>query len=227
MKGVRCVSVMEWSVTHRFLDLEDFLNFKQSGEVLPHSRYRVLTENHLMRVYLDELEKGENDSLAIEIARLFVESPQKALSRGRVLIERVRSQEADDKFNRTVLSLIQGIIFYKFPLLTLAELETMLDLGDFRKTPLYQSIVEKTRQEILEQTEQKIEIAIQKERTKPIPNLLKLGLSVQQISDCLNINLEIVKDINKKYNQQIFSLGILRNHAFSEKKYYSGTCVNH
>lgn len=90
-----------------------------------------------MRVYLDEFEEGENDSLAIEIARLFVQSPQETLSRGRILIERVRSQESDDKFRRTVLALNQGIIFYKFPSLKLTELETMLDLGEFRQTPLY------------------------------------------------------------------------------------------
>ncbi len=58
-------------------------------------------------------------------------------SRGRILIEKVRSQESDDKFSRTVLALIQGIIFYKFPSLKLTELETMLDLGNFRQTPLY------------------------------------------------------------------------------------------
>ena len=190
---------------------------RRSREVLPHPRYRVLTENHLLRVYLDELEEGENDSLAIEIARLFIKSPQQALSRGRVLIERVRSEESNDKFNRTVLSLIQGIIFYKFPSLTLAELETMLDLGNFRQTRLYQSILEQTRQEMLdsdefrktplyqsivEQTKQEISQQIQEReeqvKAEAVPKLLKTGLSIQQVSECLKLDLEIVKNIAKE-----------------------------
>ncbi|MBP0016854.1 MAG: Rpn family recombination-promoting nuclease/putative transposase [Cyanobacteria bacterium SBLK] len=213
---------------------------RRSREVLPHPRYRVLTENHLLRVYLDELEDEDNDSLAIEIARLLIKSPQEALSRGRVLIERVRSEESDDKFNRTVLALIQGIIFYKFPSLTLAELETMLDLGNFRQTRLYQSIVEQTRQEMLdsdefrqtslyqsiveqtrqemldsdefrqtslyqsivEQTRQEMSQQIQEQeeqvKVEAVPKLLKTGLSVQQVSECLNLNLEIVKKIARE-----------------------------
>ncbi|MGK7928662.1 MAG: Rpn family recombination-promoting nuclease/putative transposase [Spirulina sp.] len=172
---------------------------RRSREVLPHPRYRVLTENHLLRVYLDELEEGENDSLAIEIARLFIKSPQQALSRGRVLIERVRSEESNDKFNRTVLSLIQGIIFYKFPSLTLAELETMLDLGNFRQTRLYQSIVEKTRQEMLDSGEFRqtplYQSIVEQTKLEAVPKLLKIGLSIQQVSECLNLDLDIVKKI--------------------------------
>lgn len=159
---------------------------RRSREVLPHPRYRILTESHLLRVYLDELDEDENDPLAIEIARLFVKSPQETLSRGRILIEKMRSEFSDDKFSRTVLALIQGIVFYKFPSLTLEELEKMLDLSEFRKTSLYQSILEQTRQEM------QLEI---------IELLLDLGLSIQAIADRLSIDVETVRNIARSKQQ--------------------------
>ncbi|MGK7928661.1 MAG: hypothetical protein AB4290_26070 [Spirulina sp.] len=62
----------------------------------------------------------------------------------------------------------------------------MLDLGEFRKTPLYQSILEQTRQEM---------------QPEIIELLLDLGLSVQAIADRLSVDVEIVRQIARAKQQ--------------------------
>jgi predicted transposase YdaD len=76
-----------------------------------------------------------------------------------------------------VLAFIQGIIVYKFPNLTLEEIQTMLNLGeDIEKTAFYQSILKKTK-------------------LKVVPTLLEKGLSIQEIAKSLELDLEDVRKV--------------------------------
>jgi predicted transposase YdaD len=75
-----------------------------------------------------------------------------------------------------VLAFIQGIVFYKFPNLTLQEIETMLDLSEFQKSTLYQSVQKKTKLDI-------------------VPKLLEQGLSVQQIAEALELDVEEIRKV--------------------------------
>ncbi|MEH2199685.1 DUF2887 domain-containing protein [Nostoc sp.] len=123
------------------------LSIRILNETPPHPRYQVLVEQHLRCIYLNELSTKNDDSLAIGIAKLFIETPTKATSLALELINQARENLPDENLQKTVLAFIQGIVFYKFPNLTLEEIEAMLDLDAFKNTRLYESIVAKTEPE--------------------------------------------------------------------------------
>lgn len=56
------------------------------------------------------------------------------------------------------------------------EIETMLDLSEFQKSTLYQSVLKKTKLDI-------------------VPKLLEQGLSVQQIAEALELDVEEVRKV--------------------------------
>ncbi|MDZ8105958.1 MAG: Rpn family recombination-promoting nuclease/putative transposase [Nostoc sp. DedQUE12a] len=152
-------------------------------ETPPHPRYQVLVEQHLRCIYLNELSTRTDDSLAIGIAKLFIESPTTATSLAQELINQAREKLTDENLQQKVLAFIQGIVFYKFPNLTLEEIKAMLDLDAFTKTRLYQSILTKTK------LEAKLEL---------VPKCVEKGMSVQEIAEFLEVDPEIIK----KYLQE-------------------------
>jgi predicted transposase/invertase (TIGR01784 family) len=156
---------------------------KRIHETPPHPRYQALVQQHLRCIYLNELSARAEDSLAIGIAKLFVESPTKATSLAQQLITQARENLTDENLQRKVIAFIQAIVFYKFPNLTLEEIEAMLDLDAFKNTRLYESIVEKT------EPETKLKLA---------PKCVEKGMSIQEIAEFLELDVEIIK----KYLQE-------------------------
>ncbi len=114
-------------------------------EAPPHPRYRFLIEQHLRCIYLNELDTSTDSSLGIGIAKLFTETPTRATSLAQELINQARENLPDDHLQKKVLAFIQAIIFYKFPTLSVEEIEAMLDLEEFQNTRLFESILEKTK----------------------------------------------------------------------------------
>lgn len=152
-------------------------------ETPPHPRYQALVQQHLRCIYLNELSTRAEDSLAIGIAKLFVEPPTKATSLAQQLITQAREDFTDENLQKKVLAFIQAIIFYKFPNLTLEEIEAMLDLDEFRNTRLYESILAKTEVET---------------KLKLVSKCIEKGMSIQEIADLLELDVETIK----KYLQQ-------------------------
>ncbi len=149
-------------------------------ETPPHPRYQVLVEQHLRCIYLNELSTRTDDSLATGIAKLFVEVPTKATSLAQQLINQARENFPDENLQKKVLAFIQAIVFYKFPNLALEEIEAMLDLDEFINTRLYKSILEKSR-------------------LKLVPKLTDKGMSIQEIAELLEIDIETIR----KYLQEL------------------------
>ncbi|MEA5605155.1 Rpn family recombination-promoting nuclease/putative transposase [Nostoc sp. UHCC 0252] len=152
---------------------------KRIHETPPHPRYQALVEQHLRCIYLNELSARTEDSLAIGIAKLFVESPTKATSLAQQLITQARENLTDENLQKKVLAFIQGIVFYKFPNLSVEEIEAMLNLDEFINTRLYQSILEKTK-------------------LKLVPKCVGKGMNIQEIAEFLELDAEIIK----KYLQE-------------------------
>jgi predicted transposase/invertase (TIGR01784 family) len=152
-------------------------------ETLPHPRYRVLVEQHLRCIYLNELSVSAGDSLGIGIAKLFIESPTKATSLAQQLITQARATLPDENLQKKVLAFIQAIVFYKFPNLTVEEIEAMLNLDEFRNTRLYESILAKTEVET---------------KLKLVSKCLERGMSIQEISELLELDVETIR----KYLQE-------------------------
>ncbi|MBG1267037.1 Rpn family recombination-promoting nuclease/putative transposase [Nostoc sp. WHI] len=156
-------------------------------ETPPHPRYRVLIEQHLRCIYLNELSTRTEDSLGIGIGKLFIETPTKATSLAQQLIAQARENLPDENLQKKVLAFIQAIVFYKFPNLALEEIEAMLDLDEFKNTRLYESIVAKTKPKTELETKLKL-----------VPKCVERGMSIQEIAEFLELDVEIIR----KYLQE-------------------------
>jgi predicted transposase/invertase (TIGR01784 family) len=151
---------------------------KRIHESPPHHRYRVLTEQHLRCVYLNELSTRDEYSLGLGIAKLFVETPKKSPSLAQQLITQAMQNLPDENLQKKVLAFIQAIVFYKFPTLALEEIETMLDLDEFKNTRLYESILQRT------------EVAT---KLKLASKCVERGMSIQETAEFLELDTEIIR----------------------------------
>lgn len=128
--------------------------------------------SYVQRIYLNEI--PTDDSLAVGIARLFVETPSQTTTKAQQLINQARSELSDARLREKVLAFIQTIVVYKFPNLALEEIEAMLDLSEFKNSRFYESLKQKTKLEL-------------------VPKLLDKGMSIQEVADLLELDVEEVR----------------------------------
>ena len=161
-------------------DINHYKEFFQSGRVNV--------------IYLDEL--GETTSLPVGIAtiKLIIEDENTAIVSARDLIARTQQQINSESQQRQLLELIETILVYKFPQMNRKEIEEMFGLSDLKQTRVYQEGVEEGREEGKEE-------GIQQGRIESIPRLLKLGLSIEQIAQGLDLDLEEVRRQVENQNQ--------------------------
>ncbi|MDF5727254.1 MAG: Rpn family recombination-promoting nuclease/putative transposase [Rhizonema sp. PD38] len=149
---------------------------RRSNEILPHPRYQLLMENYVRCIYLNEL-SSDDESIGMGIAKLFVETPKKTASLAQRLVNKARQELTDENLRLKVLAFIQSIVVYKFPNLTQKEIEAMLNLSDdIEKTGYFQSVLKITK-------------------LKVVPALLKKGLSIQEIAETLELDVEEVREV--------------------------------
>lgn len=146
-------------------------------------RYRALRESHLRCVYLDEMGESTSDSLGLGIVKLIVESKKKSGSFAKQLITQVREELTDAIIQEKVLEFIETIVVYKFPNLSREEIESMLNLSLLKQTRVYQEAKE----------EGKLELAL-----AVVPKLLQRGLSVQEVAELLEVDVESVRQVAKE-----------------------------
>lgn len=84
---------------------------RRSRETQPHPRYQTLVDNHLYRIYLNEL--PDDGSLATGIAKLFVESPKKTATLAQRLIAQAKEEISDETNQNKVLEFIQNVVVKK------------------------------------------------------------------------------------------------------------------
>lgn len=150
----------------------------ESVQPLP---YQFLLESdRIHRIYLDEL--GANSSLGVGIVQLVVESEKKATAKAINLISQAREQIADAQTQQQILEFIETIVIYKFPRLSRQEVEAMLGLDLIRNTRVYQ--------EAYAEGEQKGSLVA---KLAAIPRLLELGLTVEQVAQAVDLDIEVVK----------------------------------
>ncbi|ACK66847.1 conserved hypothetical protein [Rippkaea orientalis PCC 8801] len=93
---------------------------------------------------------------------------------------------------KNLLQLIETILVYKLPQMNRQEIEKMFSLSDLRETKVYQEALEQGR----EQGRQQGELAA---KIDSIPRWIALGLSVEQIAQGLDLEIEeVVKVVNKQ-----------------------------
>ncbi len=151
---------------------------RRSNESLLPPRYRALVEPHLRRFYLNEIEEATEESLGVKIVRLMVTSQQKTEIIAKQLVNRAREELIEPLIQQKVIEFIQTIVVYKFPNMSREEVEAMLNTNIIRGTRVYQ--------EAAEEGELRAKLQL-------VPKLLQKGLSLQEISEILELELEEVK----------------------------------
>ncbi len=84
---------------------------RRNHETPPHKRYQILREHHVRCIYLNELSNND-ESLAIGITKLFVETPGKTASLAKKLINQATIELTDEDIRVKVLTFIQSITVY-------------------------------------------------------------------------------------------------------------------
>jgi predicted transposase/invertase (TIGR01784 family) len=154
--------------------------------VIPRPYQWLVESDHIKRFYLDELGLNANQSLGLGMLKLLVEDEDKSQQRAEYLIHQL--QQLTPKSEQSILGeLLTKILVYKFPQLGVQELTKMLELGDLKKTKLYQEA----------KTEGKLET---------VTLLLELGLSVERIAQELHLDLAAVKEAAKELASQATTL---------------------
>lgn len=154
-------------------------------------RYReLLNSGRVSRIYLDELREASEQSLGIAVVQLVIADEEAAIARARALIDRTRLEIADETQEQEFLKLIETILVYKLPQTSRQEIEAMFGLSELKQTRVYQEALAEGREEGRE--EGKVQGRIEG-KLESVPQLLALGLSVEQIAQALGLEVEQVR----------------------------------
>ncbi len=144
----------------------------------------LLNPSKVRRIYLDELVVDSGSSLGLGIIDLVRIDPQSTPEKVKELLARSQVEIDTEQIRENVINLIETIVVYKLPNLSREELEAMLDLADLKKTKLAQELLAEGPAE--GRVEGKLEI---------VPTLLKLGFSVEVITEILGLEMETIRRI--------------------------------
>ncbi|NEP51449.1 MAG: Rpn family recombination-promoting nuclease/putative transposase [Moorea sp. SIO3C2] len=144
----------------------------------------LLDSPRVSRIYLDELAETSAPSVGIATVQLIVTEEDSAISLAQDLIQRTTEEIDNERQKRELLQLIETILVYKLPLLSRREIEAMFSLSDLRQTKVYQEAL----------AEGRLEGEIQG-KLKSIPRLLALGLTVEQVAQALELEVEQVTKV--------------------------------
>ncbi|OUL35738.1 flagellar assembly protein H [Nostoc sp. T09] len=163
----------------RSLDISDINNYSE-----------LFTSQRVTRIYLDEL--GETASLPVGIAtiKLIVEDEDTAILTARELIDRSQQEINTESKQRQLLELIETILVYKFPTMSREEIEGMFGLSELKQTRVYQEAKQEGKQEGLKEGKQEGRLEA---KLEAVSRLLALGLTIEQISQVLDLEIEQVE----------------------------------
>ncbi|PIG91380.1 Rpn family recombination-promoting nuclease/putative transposase [Gloeocapsopsis sp. IPPAS B-1203] len=147
----------------------------------------------LQRIYLDQL-RGEvaDISFGLGLLQLIGVKEDAAPETARQIIEKAQRELTDATEQQKNLELVETVIIYKFPELTSEEVEQMLGLSELKQTRVYQEALEEGLEQGLEQG---LERGRQEGKLAAVPLLLEAGMTVEQITERLGIDLEAVRRV--------------------------------
>jgi predicted transposase/invertase (TIGR01784 family) len=145
----------------------------------------LFAAGYIRIIYLDELAEASGSSIGLGIIKLVVAPEDEAEQQARSLIEEVKQVDAGNR--RNLLELVERMLVYKFSSYSRQELEAMFGLSEWKQTRFYQEVKEET------QLETKLET---------IPELLKEGLTVEQIARVLKLDIEMVRQTIEKQSEK-------------------------
>ncbi|MHC5824977.1 MAG: Rpn family recombination-promoting nuclease/putative transposase, partial [Nostoc sp.] len=142
----------------------------------------LLNSQRVTRVYLNELSSIETSSIGIETVKLIIEPESTATTKALEIVNSVRQQIPDVATTREIIQLIETILIYKLPRLNQEEIGKMFGANELKQTRFYQDVFEEGRQE-----------GRQESKLETIPQLLALGLSIEQIAQALSLDEQIIR----------------------------------
>ena len=164
-------------------------------------QYRCLLP-HLHRVYLDELSIDPNQAIGVNIAELVIANEDVAIEAAKALIAQTRQQIDDSGFQQIVLDLVKAVLVYKLGKDKEQELRIMFTKEDMKKAWLVQEFMEEAKLEgkaegkaegKLEGKAEGLEEAVR----WVAANMLKIGISPEQVAVATGLTLEQVQDLAK------------------------------
>ena len=153
------------------------------------SQYRDL-RGRLRVIYLDEIESRDDLPISLGIVKLVVMPPEPEQIREEFLSlrEKLPQQISDPVQGREIFNFIQTVLLYKFPRLTIEEIEAMVGSVDLRETEFYRQA----------KTEGKLEGKLEGEllgKLNSASGFLALGLSESQIAGALGLEVALVQRV--------------------------------
>ncbi len=142
-----------------------------------------LNSDQVQRIYLDELGTPNTLPIGINLMQLTIASEKAMAKQARLLIERVQLEEIGTLPKNEIIDIITTIAVYKFSSLSREEVEDMLGLS-LEQTRIYKEAKAEGREE------REAEIL-----RVTVPLLLKTGMSVEQIAQHLNVDVEAVTKV--------------------------------
>ena len=140
----------------------------------------LLTSQQVTRIYLDELEEGENTPLGVRLVKLITSKETEASQKAQTLLEAVSREVEETKLRDDIIDLIESIMVYKFPQMSRKEIAGMLGVDDLKQTRFYQEVEEEVKWKVLSK-------------------MLESGFDFETIAQCLDLPIEVVKEeANKK-----------------------------
>ena len=140
-----------------------------------------LNSDQVQRIYLNELGDPNTLPIGINLMQLTLASDETMAEQARLLIERVELEETGTLPKNEILDIITTIAVYKFSSLSREEVEAMLGLT-LEQTRVYQEAKAEGREE---REAEMLRVTV--------PLLLKTGMSVEQIAQQLNVDVEAVR----------------------------------
>ncbi len=138
----------------------------------------LLNSQRVTRVYLNELSSIETSSIGIETVKLIIEPESTATTKALEIVNSVRQQIPDVATTKEIIQLIETILIYKLPRLNQEEIGKMFGANELKQTRFYQDVFEEGKQE---------------GKLETIPQLLVLGLSIEQIAQALGLDEQVVR----------------------------------
>jgi len=156
-------------------------------------QYRGLLPQ-LHRVYLDELSIDPQQAIGVNIAELVIASDDVAIAMAKALITQTREQMDDSGFQQIVLDLVKAVLVYKLGKEKEQELRVMFTKEEMKKAWLVQEFMEEAKLE--GKAEGKAE-GLQEAVRWVATNMLKIGISPEQVSVATGLTLGQVQDLAK------------------------------
>ncbi|WP_019500240.1 Rpn family recombination-promoting nuclease/putative transposase [Pseudanabaena sp. PCC 6802] len=158
-------------------------------------QYRaLLMAGQVQQVYLDELPIDPGQSLGVKMAELVVADREAAVEQSKQLMQQMQEDSGSSNFQEKILKLIQAVIVYKLGDKSLQEIQAMFTLDDVKKTRLYQEIKqEAVKEAVKEVAAEEREKGKLEGKLEAVTRMIKLGLTVEQIAEALELDIEMVR----------------------------------